>query len=90
VLLIALGSMSFYTNLAAYSGALAIGLGAFGAHSLKGRVDPALIKTWETAAQYHLMHSVALLCTGTIAKKTQGGTLTSKLFVAGTVLFSGR
>ena len=36
------------------SGAAAVSMGAFGAHTLGGTVEPKLLKTWETAAHYHL------------------------------------
>ncbi len=48
--------VNFY-RVGAFSGASAILLGAFGAHALKARVtDVALLKTWETAAHYHLLY----------------------------------
>ena len=62
--------MSLFYRVGAVSGASAILLGAFGAHALKGRVtDTTLLKTWETAASYHLLcvsgESVAdVLCCG--------------------------
>lgn len=44
------------------SAALAVALGAFGAHKLASLVsDVKLLKTWDTAAHYHLLHSLALL-----------------------------
>jgi uncharacterized membrane protein YgdD (TMEM256/DUF423 family) len=40
-----------YVQIGAVSAALAVGLGAFGAHGLKNRIqDPNLLKTWDTAA----------------------------------------
>jgi uncharacterized membrane protein YgdD (TMEM256/DUF423 family) len=65
------------------SGAVAIGLGAFGAHAL-GNLEPKLLKTWETAAHYHLVHSVALL----VAAYT-GRSHAATLLAAGTGIFSG-
>ena len=48
-----------------FSGALAVTLGAFGAHGLKQRVvDVKLLAAWDTAVKYHLVHSlVGLLAT---------------------------
>ncbi len=40
--------------------ALAVGLGAFGAHGLKEALDAAQMATWQTAVQYHLVHGLAL------------------------------
>ena len=38
------------------SGALAVALGAFGAHGLKAKVkDAKLLEVWDTAVKYHLV-----------------------------------
>src|SRR5262244_2335421 len=42
-------------------GALAVAAGAFGAHALRGRLDPAAMGTFETAVRYQLVHALALL-----------------------------
>ncbi|WP_068628486.1 DUF423 domain-containing protein [Cephaloticoccus primus] len=43
-------------------GLLAIACGAFGAHALKPQLlATGRLSAWETAVQYHLMHSVVLL-----------------------------
>ena len=42
-----------------YSGALAVTLGAFGAHVLKSRVkDIKILEVWNTAVKYHLAHTM--------------------------------
>lgn len=46
---------------AAVMGGLAVALGAFGAHGLKGRVEPELIVTFETGVRYQFYHALALL-----------------------------
>jgi uncharacterized membrane protein YgdD (TMEM256/DUF423 family) len=44
------------------SGALAVGLGAFGAHGLKAQVsDPDALRVWHTAVEYQLYHSLLLV-----------------------------
>jgi uncharacterized membrane protein YgdD (TMEM256/DUF423 family) len=44
------------------SGALAVGLGAFGAHGLKAQVsDPDALRVWHTAVEYHFYHSLLLV-----------------------------
>ena len=58
--------------------ALGVAAGAFGAHGLKGRVDPDL---WHTAVFYHLIHAVAM-----VAMRSRA---TAWWFGAGIVLFSG-
>ena len=67
----------------AVSGAAAVAFGAFGAHALSG-IEPKLLKTWETAAHYHLVHSVAIIVAGQAKHSTAAALLT-----AGTVILSG-
>jgi len=58
--------------------------GAFGAHGLKSQItDEKRISAWATGAQYHLLHSVAILAC------TKQHKLAVYLFIAGIVLFSG-
>jgi hypothetical protein len=47
--------------LASISGGLAVVLGAFGAHTLKGRIEPELLTAFDTGVRYHMYHAVALL-----------------------------
>lgn len=77
--------MKILLILGALNGALAVGLGAFGAHGLKNRVDENLLATWATASDYHFYHALALLLTGMLAKILQ----TSSVITAGWVLFAG-
>jgi uncharacterized membrane protein YgdD (TMEM256/DUF423 family) len=44
--------------------ALAVALGAFGAHALKGRLDAEALGWWGTAVQYLLPHAVAVVALG--------------------------
>ena len=41
--------------------ALAVGLGAFGAHGLKDRLDAYSLGIWEKAVFYHFIHSLGIL-----------------------------
>jgi uncharacterized membrane protein YgdD (TMEM256/DUF423 family) len=71
--------------------ALAVAAGAFGAHGLRGRLDPALLATFETAARYQLIHGLAAAFAADRADRL-GSTLAARaaaVFVAGCVLFSG-
>ena len=67
---------------------LAVALGAFGAHGLKGRVADEMLAVWQTAVLYHLAHALGLLLVGLLAPhlpvKAAGWTL-----FTGIVLFSG-
>jgi uncharacterized membrane protein YgdD (TMEM256/DUF423 family) len=77
---------------AAVMGALAVAIGAFGAHSLKphlleiGRFD-----TFETAVRYHFYHTFALLAVGLLqlARPNKWMTWAGNSFFAGILLFSG-
>ena len=53
---------------AAYMGAIAVALGAFGAHTLKEILAPPYIITFETAVRYQFYHVFALLATGILYK----------------------
>ena len=71
--------------------ALAVMLGAFGAHALKQILSPDQLLTFETGVRYQFYHSFALLVVGVLhafrpAKSLRIATL---LFVLGIVLFSG-
>ncbi len=72
--------------------ALAVALGAFGAHGLRTRVPTELLGTWHTAVQYHAWHGLALFATGLLMLRMPAGRalgVAAALFVAGIVLFSG-
>ena len=76
---------------AAFAGASGIALGAFGAHALRARLEPAQLATWNTAVLYHLIHALALLALAARFARATGRAvvLPSSLFVGGIVLFSG-
>jgi uncharacterized membrane protein YgdD (TMEM256/DUF423 family) len=73
-------------------GALAVGLGAFGAHALKNLLTQnERLETYELAVRYHFYHTLALLLTGLLMDKFQAGQLhyASLFFLLGVLLFSG-
>lgn len=73
--------------------ALAIAIGAFGAHGLKGKIDSNMLANWNTGAHYHIIHAIALICIGLLlAKLGTNGSLVSTagwLLIVGIILFSG-
>ena len=72
--------------------AVAIALGAFGAHALKTRLPLDLQTVWQTAVLYHALHGLALIAVGLlliVRPQTGAVALAGWLFVAGIVLFSG-
>jgi uncharacterized membrane protein YgdD (TMEM256/DUF423 family) len=72
-------------------GALAVFLGAFGAHGLKSYVDAQQLQTYETAVRYQFYHVFAIALTGFVYQNipTKNVLLAGKLFIAGIVVFSG-
>ena len=80
-----------FISLAALLLAAAVGLGAFGAHALRDRLDAYLMSIWEKAVFYHFLHALGLLIVSAMAR---AGMVTSVaaaqwLLVAGVALFSG-
>ena len=45
----------------ALAGALGVGLGAFGAHGLRGRLSPDMLAVFETGVRYQMYHALALV-----------------------------
>ena len=80
-----------FIALGALSGAMAVALGAFGAHGLKARLPADLLATFETGVRYQMYHALALLAVAWAMTRWSGSNLPAAagwLFVAGTVLFS--
>ena len=83
---------SVLVALGAFFGAIAVLLGAFGAHGLEGHVAPERLEVWTTAAHYLGWHATTLLVVGLLAERLG----TSRLFrpaawslAAGILIFSG-
>lgn len=79
---------------AAVFGALAVALGAFGAHGLAAVLEAnGRAETFDTAAHYHLIHAVALLVVGFLfgqaGMKHRLLRYAGWLLIAGILLFSG-
>lgn len=73
-------------------GALAVALGAFGAHGLEATLEAnGRVDTFETAVQYHMFHTLAILMVGILMqqKTHQLLKLVSFLFLMGILIFSG-
>lgn len=72
-------------------GATGVGAGAFGAHALRARLEPDLLRIWNTGAEYQLLHAIALIGVAWAAGRWPGlGTsLAGGAMVAGTLIFSG-
>ena len=80
-----------FFGLGAASAFISVAAGAFGAHALRGRLEPDLLAVFETAARYQMYHALALLAVAWAMTRWPGALAAwaGWLFVAGTVLFSG-
>lgn len=70
--------------------ALAVLIGAFGAHGLKAMVAPEKLVTFETGVRYHFYHGMALVLLGLCQERfpTLRGSLPFFSFLTGILLFS--
>jgi uncharacterized membrane protein YgdD (TMEM256/DUF423 family) len=75
----------------ALAGVVGVGLGAFGAHGLRGRLSPEMLAVFETGVRYHMYHALALVATAALMGRLDGRFMNAAgwLFTAGIVLFSG-
>lgn len=75
----------------AISALVAVAAGAFGAHALRGSLEPRLLATFETAARYQLIHGLALLAVAWALDRSPHRALGAAgwNFTLGTLLFSG-
>ena len=85
-------SQRFYLRAAAILGALAVLLGAFGAHGLKSVLGADTTAVYETAVRYHFYHALAILAVAVAADRFSSGAWwrwACRAWVAGVILFSG-
>jgi uncharacterized membrane protein YgdD (TMEM256/DUF423 family) len=81
-----------FTILGASAMALAVVLGAFGAHALKARLAPEQLDVWHTAVQYHVYHALGLFVVAALCDLLQDVAmvrLAGWMMVLGIVVFSG-
>lgn len=73
------------------SALIAVGLGAFGAHGLKGRLTPEMLNAFEVGVRYQMYHALALLAVAWALSRWPRAEITVAgwLFIAGTIIFSG-
>ena len=73
--------------------ALAVAIGAFGAHGLKGRLDAYSMSVYEKAVFYHFVHALGILFVALLARTGAINATTQNrgagLLLMGIVLFSG-
>lgn len=70
---------------------LAVALGAFAAHSLKGTISDHALNTFDTAVRYQFYHAFALLATGIVYRdfRWSPALWAGRFFIIGIILFSG-
>ena len=80
-----------FLKIATLLGALAVILGAFGAHSLKQVVSENAVNTFETGVRYQFYHVIALLAAGLLYKDFANKWIRNagRFFIIGIILFSG-
>ena len=69
--------------------AIAVILGAFGAHLLKSKIGAESLAVWETGNRYHFYHSLAIIAIAALPVDGYKLQLPVILLIAGIVLFSG-
>ncbi len=71
---------------------LAVALGAFGAHALRGTLGPHALEIWQTAVRYQAWHGLALIGLGVWMDRhgrLAGPGAGAWALLVGTLLFSG-
>lgn len=71
--------------------ALAVAIGAFGAHGLKSHISDEMLQIYKTGVEYHFYHALGLLLVGVLAVVMPSVSFkwTAILLSAGIILFSG-
>ncbi|PSV18813.1 DUF423 domain-containing protein [Photobacterium leiognathi] len=77
--------------IAAISGVLTVGLGAFAAHGLKHHLSPYLLDVFKTGVQYQAWHTLALLGCGILTRflSSKAVSYAALFFAIGIICFSG-
>jgi uncharacterized membrane protein YgdD (TMEM256/DUF423 family) len=82
-----------WTAIGAALMALAVAMGAFGAHALKGRLDAYSLSVYEKAVFYHFVHGLGILVVALLARTNTitpaGQARVAWLLLIGIVVFSG-
>ena len=82
-----------WSAVAAVALGLAVMIGAFGAHALRGRLDAYSAGIYERAVFYHFVHALGMLIVSTLSKSSllspTGVSWVCGLLLAGIVLFCG-
>lgn len=78
-----------WIGIAAVNMAIAVALGAFGAHGLEGRVSIQQLEWWHTATLYLFVHALGLLLVGLLIRLKYITQTTAWLLQIGIIIFAG-
>ncbi|HEY4553685.1 MAG TPA: DUF423 domain-containing protein [Bacillaceae bacterium] len=84
--------MKTFIILGAINAFLAVGLGAFGAHALEGKLEPKYLEVWKTGVTYQMFHALGLIAIGILSGNVQASSLlgwSGWAMLIGIILFSG-
>lgn len=78
-------------RIAAFLMALAVALGAFGAHLLKQLLTPSLLEGYQTATNYQMIHAIGIFIAGFLYKQYHSKKMwvAGQFFLFGIICFSG-
>lgn len=81
-----------FFSIASLLGGLAVALGAFGAHAMRGRIAENLLANYETGVKYHFYHALALVAVVVAIQRWPASNLpviAGWAFIIGIIIFSG-
>ena len=83
-------TQNLFIRVSAIIGALAVILGAFGAHGLEERLSPEMLEVYHTGVLYHLVHAPALFALALAPVwHTKDATRVAIAWIIGITVFSG-
>ena len=77
-----------WIGIAAINMAIAVALGAFGAHGLEGRISTQQLEWWHTATLYLFVHALGLLLIGLLIRLKYITQTTAWLLQIGIIIFA--
>ena len=83
--------MKFWLIVGAFFSALAVLIGAFGAHGLKSKITPDSLSIFEIGVRYQMYHSLGLILIGLIGYHFPHNLIiySAYFMLAGIIIFSG-
>lgn len=83
--------MKIFVLLGSIFALISVAAGAFGAHAMADKIEPAMLDVWETAVQYQMYHALALFGAAWLYHQTEAtvALVAGWAFIAGILVFSG-